>query len=265
MNQLAIMSDRLGIDSEELNNVIVKSVMPKQNVTPEQFTTFMAIANEYQLNPLAKEIFAFPAQGGGIQPIVSIDGWLKMINEHPQFNGMQIEFSDRLVEHHGKQVPEACTVRMWRKDRDKPVTITEYLEECARNTDPWKQKPRRMLQHKAVIQAARYSFSFSGIMDQDEAENMRDMGKAQVVDDRLSALEAATAPIEVPPMDNKAIYKMFWEAAECCDDLADIVTLIEDVKLPDSPYQQLDTNEKQKLSRFLKARRKDLEALENEN
>ena len=46
------------------------------------------------------------------------------------------------------------------------------MNECRRNTDPWKQWPSRMLRHKATIQAARYAFGFSGIVDQDEAERI---------------------------------------------------------------------------------------------
>ena len=50
--------------------------------------------------------------------------------------------------------------------------VTEYMAECIRNTDPWKQYPRRMLRHKALIQCARYAFGFAGIVDPDEAERI---------------------------------------------------------------------------------------------
>ncbi|MNV87957.1 hypothetical protein D3C71_1821200 [compost metagenome] len=49
------------------------------------------------------------------------------------------------------------------------------MSECNRATDTWKKWPARMLRHKAAIQAARYAFSFSGIIDEDEAARMVDV------------------------------------------------------------------------------------------
>lgn len=188
-NQVAIMADRLKIEPDDLQNIVINTVMPNggRQVTNEQFVSFLAVANEYKLNPMTKEIYAFPAKGGGIQPIVSIDGWLKIINSHPTFDGM--EFSDTL--HEGKLVSITC--RMYRVDRNHPTEVTEYMDECRRNTDTWKQWPARMLRHKAAIQAARYAFGFSGIVDPDEAERIaesKDMGAAQVVEDRITADQA---------------------------------------------------------------------------
>jgi hypothetical protein len=60
------------------------------------------------------------------------------------------------------------------------VTVTEYLAECRRDTGPWKSHPRRMLRHKAMIQAARLAFGYGGIYDQDEAERV--MGEAERVE-----------------------------------------------------------------------------------
>ena len=136
---------------------------------PAEFAAFLLVAKEYSLNPLTKEIYAFSAKGGGIVPIVSIDGWINLVNSHPQCDGFDIEFHDD-----NKGNPISCTCKMYRKDRGRPVVVTEYLSECIRNTDPWKMK-HRMLRHKAVIQAARYAFGFSGIYDEDEGEKIAEM------------------------------------------------------------------------------------------
>lgn len=152
-------------DINAFSNVLARTIMPNANVQPEQITAFLMVAKEYKLNPITKEIYAFPSKGG-VQPIVSIDGWLKIINSHPDFDGM--EFVDRV--DNGALI--AVTCRIYRKDRQHPVEVTEYMSECKRNTDPWKQWPARMLRHKATIQAARYAFGFSGIVDPDEAERI---------------------------------------------------------------------------------------------
>jgi len=144
----------------------LRATVCKGSVSREEFAAFLIVAKEYGLNPLTKELYAFPAKGGGIQPIVSIDGWARIINDHPAFDGM--EFDDVLS---GADVV-AVTCRMFRKDRSHPIEATEYLVECKRSTDVWKQWPRRMLRHKAMIQCARYAFGFSGIVDADEFERM---------------------------------------------------------------------------------------------
>ena len=66
----------------------------------------------------------------------------------------------------------AITCRMYRKSRTRPTEVTEYMAECARETEPWKKWPARMLRHKALIQCAGYAFSLSGIFDEDEAERI---------------------------------------------------------------------------------------------
>ncbi|HEY7822725.1 MAG TPA: phage recombination protein Bet, partial [Acidimicrobiia bacterium] len=149
------------------------TVVPAQ-VSNEQFAAFLLVAKKYQLDPITKQIYAFPTQGGGIQPIVSIDGWMYLINSHPEFDGM--EFEDQL-DASGNLLSITC--RMFRKDRGHPVSVTEYMSECARPTSTWKQWPARMLRHKAAIQASRYAFGFSGIMEPDEAERMVDVSPRQ--------------------------------------------------------------------------------------
>jgi phage recombination protein Bet len=158
------MSDRFGMEPAAFEATLRSTVVPKE-CSREQLAAFLLIAKEYKLNPLLKEIYAFPAKGGGIQPIVGVDGWANLINSHTAFDGMDFEdhFNDS-----GELVSITC--RMHRKDRSHPVTATEYLAECKRSTEPWTKWPRRMLRHKAMIQAARYAFSFAGIVDPDEAE-----------------------------------------------------------------------------------------------
>lgn len=165
------MATRYGMEPAAFEQTLRATVVPK-DCSREQFAAFLLVAKEYNLNPMTKEIYAFPTRGGGIQPIVSIDGWCNLVNSHPQCDG--IEFDDHLSAD-GNKV-DAITARIWRKDRKMPVIVTEYFAECNRNTDPWKQYPRRMLRHKALIQCARYAFGFSGIVDPDEAERIAGNG-----------------------------------------------------------------------------------------
>ena len=65
-----------------------------------------------------------------------------------------------------------------------------FMKECMRNTQPWKQWPARMLRHKAMIQAARIAFSFSGIEDQDEFDRGDHVEKVVVVDSEVKGAES---------------------------------------------------------------------------
>lgn len=165
---IATMAAKYQMDADQFAKTVRATVMPAQH-TNEQFAALMLVANEYDLNPVVKEIYAFPAKGGGIVPIVSIDGWVNLVNSHPACDGFEFEF-----EHDDQKKLVSCTCRMYRKDRGRPVTVTEYLSECKRNTDPWKME-HRMLRHKAMIQAARYAFGFSGIYDEDEGSKIAEM------------------------------------------------------------------------------------------
>src|SRR5207253_259671 len=118
---------------------------------------------KYGLDPFTKEIYAFPKTGGGIQPIVSIDGWLNIINNHPMMDGMELQENN---DSSGQL--ESVTCQIHRKDRAYPTTITESLKENKMNTPQWNQRPRRMLRHRAIIQCGRAAFSISGVMDEDE-------------------------------------------------------------------------------------------------
>lgn len=169
---LVALAERLHIDAQEVQNIVMRTLVSAKNnqqPTPEEFVTFLAIANEYKLNPLTKEIYAF-SNRGTIQPIVSIDGWLSIINNHPQFDGM--EFIDNL-DANSNLVSVTCSI--YRKDRTRPTQVTEYMDECADKSgksEPWRRWPARMLRHKATIQAARYAFGLSGIYDPDEADRI---------------------------------------------------------------------------------------------
>lgn len=143
----------------------LKATAFKGPVSDAQMTALMVVANQYGLNPWTKEIYAFPDRNNGIVPVVGVDGWSRIINSHPQFDGMDFE-----------QDAESCTCKIYRKDRNHPICVTEYMSECKReNVGPWKSHPRRMLRHKAMIQAARLAFGYVGIYDQDEAERIAEI------------------------------------------------------------------------------------------
>lgn len=186
------MASRYGMNREAFERTLMATVMPKEGATREQTAAFLLVAKQHGLNPFTKEVFAFPSRGGGIQPVVSVDGWMKLMNQHPEFDGL--DFEDHL-DANGALVSVTCIVH--RKDRGHPIKVTEYMSECRRDTDTWKRWPARMLRHKAAIQAARYAFGFAGIMEPDEVERMEEVAvtyvpPAQLIaDDRMEKHDEA--------------------------------------------------------------------------
>lgn len=192
---LAAMAERFGMDRRAFDSTLRGTIMPT-NTSNEQVAAFLLVAKQYDLNPFTKEIFAFPAKGGGIAPVVSVDGWLHLMNSHPMMDG--IEFEDTL-DSEGKLL--SVTAKVHRKDRAHPVTVTEYMAECRRGTDVWRQWPARMLRHKAAIQAARYAFGFAGIMEPDEYERSIETPRASAVAVDIAAeLKSRGATIRSAPV-----------------------------------------------------------------
>ena len=98
--------------SENLSQTLTATAFRGQKVSPEQMTALLVVANQHGLNPWTNEIYAFP-NNGGIVPIVGVDGWSRIMNDHPQFDGIEFDLDD-----------EKCTCRIYRKDRSKPTSST---------------------------------------------------------------------------------------------------------------------------------------------
>jgi phage recombination protein Bet len=178
-------------------------------ISNEAMMSLLIVADQYSLNPFTRELFAFEdKRTGGIVPVVSVDGWSRILNDHPQFDGLKFDFAPtRLGEAHDS-IPEWCDCTIYRKDRDHPITVREYFVEVNRKTPPWQSHPRRMLRHKALIQCARVALGFSGIYDQDEAERIVEASvlesvpagsRTEQAKTLLAKQAAAPAAEEAPP------------------------------------------------------------------
>jgi len=90
---LAVMASKFNVEPAKLLETLRATLMPK--ATNEEMLSFVVVANQYGLNPFTREIYAFPARNGGIQPVVSVDGWIKMMNSHSQFDGIEFKTEDK--------------------------------------------------------------------------------------------------------------------------------------------------------------------------
>jgi len=226
LKQVGTLATKMGLDVEARELVdVLKATAFRGEVTDAQMSALLVVANQYALNPWTKEIYAFPDKKNGIIPVVGVDGWSRIINDHPQFDGMEFRQSEKTVRMDGAKVdaPEWMECIMFRKDRSHPVVIREYLDEVYRqpfknasgytNDGPWQTHTKRFLRHKTMIQCARLAFGYSGIYDEDEAERIRDMGNADVVGSRPlssdassnTSVESQTVEVILPEYNNDAL------------------------------------------------------------
>ena len=203
------LAEKYGLREEEFKSTVRKTCgLP--TASAEEFAAFCMVCQTYNLNPILREIYAFPKKGGGIVPIVGIDGWVHLVNEQDTCDGFTF---DDVHDEAGKLVSITCS--MYRKDRKHPAQVTEYLEECARSTEPWKMQ-HRMLRHKALMQAARYVFGFAGIYDEDEGRKIADSA-TQLNDappDSSAPKDAAGQAVQADSKTGEVIDAEFTEATD---------------------------------------------------
>ena len=182
---IATMAKQYNLDPKTFKaTIMAAAVGGGKNMDMLSLAQLLLVANEYNLNPVTKEIYAFPSRNG-LQPLVGIDGWIKLANRHPEFDGIQTEVVN---DKDGNMIGMTATV--WRKDRSHPVVETEFLSECRKNTDLWKRMPNRMMKHRAKAQAIRTAFGFAGIYLPDEFTYDEKVVDAVVVDQEVKGAEA---------------------------------------------------------------------------
>jgi len=190
---------RYSIEPEKLLDTLKATAFKQRDgveITNEQMAALLIVADQYGLNPFTREIYAFADRQNGIVPIVGVDGWCRIINNDPNSDGIEFRQSENMITPpRGKPCPEWLECIIYRKDRQHPVVVREYLDEVYQPpkrtkaggefNGPWQTHTKRMLRHKALIQAARAAYGFVGIYDEDEAERIissNEIIEAEVVD-----------------------------------------------------------------------------------
>lgn len=194
-------ASRFGIDANKLLGTLMATAFRQRDgqvPSTEQLVALLVVADQYNLNPFTKEIYAYPDKQNGIIPVVSVDGWVRIANEHPQFDGIDFRYSEEMFEPaKGVKLHEWVEAIIYRKDRQHPICVREYAEEVHRQPilvkkrdgsgsyevqTPWQSHGKRMHRHKALIQGLRIAFGFAGIYDQDEAERIIEGETAELID-----------------------------------------------------------------------------------
>lgn len=187
------LADRFGVDPLLLLETMVASCMPTGH-SYHELVACLAVAKEHGLNPLTGEIYFMKTKKGKIQPIVSVDGWIRKCNEHPQFDGISFEAEK---DDAGNITEMTCHIH--RKDREHPISITEYMDECKKAGGPvWDTSPKRMMRNRTLCQTARVAFGMAGIMEPDEFEQWQRLDAHTEMSTPATRRPSRPAPPPIP-------------------------------------------------------------------
>jgi hypothetical protein len=149
--ELAKAASGLGIDEEELKAWIDLQI----EVPAKTILSLLRMMQSLHLDPLCEEIGFTQYDDGQWQVFITIEGCSKLLNQHPQFNGLVFNQADTLIDG----VPEWIECAIYRKDRTVPTTVREYLTEVKGENEIWRKMPRRMLRHRALQQCVRLAIA----------------------------------------------------------------------------------------------------------
>jgi len=143
---------QLQVDHEELQIWMNSYIQAPQ----KSLLHLLRTAYKYCLDPLQEQIL-LTQYDQTWQVTISVDGWLKLIHQHPHFSGINFTESP---EANGA-LPHWIECTIYRSDRVIPTTIREYLSEVKQEGDLWNKMPRRMLRHRALSQCARVAIGIA--------------------------------------------------------------------------------------------------------
>jgi hypothetical protein len=149
--ELVKAANQLDIDEKELQAWVDLQI-------EEPAKSILALLRTMQslhLDPLSEEIGLTQYEDGHWQVFITIEGCSKLLNQHPQFNGLVFKQADILIDG----VPEWIECSIYRRDRTVPTTAREYLMEVRGENAIWQKMPRRMLRHKALQQCVRLAIA----------------------------------------------------------------------------------------------------------
>jgi hypothetical protein len=150
--EIANCAKQLRVDYEELQDWIKCYV----HAPPKSLLDLLRTAYKYDLDPLQEQIL-LSQYDQTWQVTISVDGWIKLIHQHPAFSG--ITFTESPEGNGALPYWMECTI--YRSDQIVPTTIREYLSEVKQEGELWSKMPRRMLRHRVLSQCARVAIGIS--------------------------------------------------------------------------------------------------------
>ena len=151
------------------------------NVTDQELVMFMNLCKYQKLNPFLNEAYLVKFGSQPAQIIVSKEAFMKRAESHPSYEGFEagiiVERNGELVEVEGAvKLPNDKLIGGWskiyRSDRQKPITSRISLEEFSKGQATWKQMPLNMIRKSAIVNAQREAFpeTLGAMYTEDDAD-----------------------------------------------------------------------------------------------
>lgn len=146
---------------------LVKSMVAK-GCTDDEFALLCHLAKTYQLDPLAREIWAIRYGQNPAQIFVGHAGLINLALRSGKLDGLQCE----IIDPNGEDPVARATV--WRNDMTHPIVAEVYWSEYGKDAkNPlWRTKPRTMLRKTAEVHALRRAFALSGLYTEEEMDHV---------------------------------------------------------------------------------------------
>ena len=203
---IARLAGKFGVEPNRLLKCLTTQVFKQadgRQPSNEELMVLLLVCENFGLNPFNREIYAFRGKSGDIVPVVSLDGWAKIVRSQKDFNGVSFRFSETTVKVAGcnQELPEFVECAMRLKGVDEPIVIQEFMVECFNDKSPvWRKWPRRMLRTRAFIQCARLAFSLTGLYDEGEDFAEDFSGMVATGSESPQAQQLAIAQANVPKL-----------------------------------------------------------------
>jgi len=193
---------------ETLRNTVAR------DLTDSEFQLFTEICKSSGLNPFKKEVWAIKA-GGRLQVMTGINGYMAIANNHPQFDGMEIDVEMKTDR------PFKATCKVHRKDRKFPSTGVALMAEFGKSSPIWVQMPTVMLTKVAKCIALREAFCQELNGTYAEEEMPREYEAPKIVSDKIALEKIGPYFYEIkhilaPQQEYLEGQGAFWNSEKTC-------------------------------------------------
>jgi len=152
---------------------IVKDTICK-NLSNTELMWFLYLCKQYDLDPLANEIYAYKDKDGALKIIISIYGYFKIARRHKEFAGIESDVirkgdtfkktPEGIIHEYGENRGEiiGAYAIVYRKDWEKPVIeVVDFKEYYNANSKSWQRYPSAMIKKVAESHALRRAFGIN--------------------------------------------------------------------------------------------------------
>lgn len=173
-----VNGEEVKLTGETVKNYLVRG---NGDISDQELVMFINHCRYQKLNPFLNEAYLVKFGNQPAQIITGKEAFMKRAEAHPAYKGFEagiiVERNGELVDIEGAvKLPNDKLIGGWakvyRSDREKPVTVRISLEEFSKGQATWKQMPLNMIRKSAIVNAQREAFpeTLGALYTEDDAE-----------------------------------------------------------------------------------------------